>query len=443
MGIATVAVCSDIDVDAAHVREADDHVIIGRPPARESYLSIDAVIAAALSTGAQAIHPGYGFLSENPGFATACEKNGIVFIGPSPAAMSAMALKGAAKDIASQAGVPTISGYQGEDQSNDTLLAEAARIGWPVLLKPVAGGGGKGMRIVDSADSLPKAIAASQREAQASCGDPTLLIEKYLISPRHIEVQVAADKHGNVLHLFERDCSTQRRHQKVVEEAPASGLPEATLQKMFDAARSLAIDIGYLGVGTVEFLVDAAGDPSGPPFYFIEMNTRLQVEHPVTEMITGIDLVELQLQIAAGEAMPIRQDQLMRKGHAIEVRICAEDPAKKFFPSPGQITRLQFPHSTDRIRVDSGVAAGDTISQFYDSLIAKLIVHGTDRNEAIQTMLQALDECVIDGIKSNVGLLKAIIASEAFRIGCVDTNFLEKALPDLLRPASQPVAAQA
>jgi 3-methylcrotonyl-CoA carboxylase alpha subunit len=435
LGIRGIAVASDADANALHARMADECIAIGPAPARDSYLRIEGIIEAARRSGAQAIHPGYGFLSENPAFAQACAEAGIAFVGPPASAMTAMALKGAAKIIAAEAGVPVVPGYEGDDQSDETMQAAAARIGFPVLLKPVAGGGGKGMRVVASEAEFAKAAEASRREALASCGDATLLVERYLASPRHVEVQIAADSHGSVIHLFDRDCSTQRRHQKVVEEAPAPGLPETTRRRMADAACALARRIGYVGVGTVEFLVDAAGDPGDPPFYFIEMNTRLQVEHPVTEMITGLDLVELQLRIAAGGTLGIAQNDVKRDGHAIEVRLCAEDPSKRFFPSPGPLSTLRFPPPSAAVRIDSGVEEGDAITPYYDSLIAKVIVSGSDRAEAIETLLGALDACEVGGIRSNLALLRAIVDSPQFRAGGVDTNFLEKALPQLLPQA--------
>ncbi|NBB82122.1 MAG: ATP-grasp domain-containing protein, partial [Alphaproteobacteria bacterium] len=364
LGIATVAVFSDADADAAHVAEADEAVRLGPAPAAESYLRADAILEAARATGADAVHPGYGFLSENAGFAEACQAAGIVFIGPPAAAIRAMGGKSEAKALMAEAGVPLVPGYHGDDQDADRLAAEAARIGFPVLIKASAGGGGKGMRVVEQASGFTAALDGARREARAAFGDDRVLIEKYLVRPRHVEMQVFADGHGTVLHLFERDCSIQRRHQKVVEEAPAPGLSPELRARMGEAAVAAARAIGYVGAGTVEFLLDVDGS-----FHFMEMNTRLQVEHPVTEMITGLDLVEWQLRVAAGQKLAVAQDDLAIEGHAIEVRLYAEDPAGDFLPQTGRIDHLALPGEAGddpHVRVDSGVRAGDAITVHYD-----------------------------------------------------------------------------
>lgn len=421
MGIATVAVCSEADRDALHVEMADEAVVIGPAPARQSYLDGRKVIDAALATRAEAIHPGYGFLSENAAFAEACVAAGLVFIGPPPAAIQAMGGKSAAKALMSEAGVPVVPGYHGEDQSPERLAAEAEKAGYPVLIKASAGGGGKGMRIVEQPAAFAAALAGAQREALGSFGDAHMLIEKYLLRPRHIEVQVFADNHGNCLSLFERDCSIQRRHQKVVEEAPAPDLSQPLRERMYAAAVSAARTIGYSGAGTVEFLLDQRGE-----FYFMEMNTRLQVEHPVTEFITGLDLVEWQLRVAAGEAVPESWQNLQINGHAIEVRLYAEDPANDFLPSMGRISYLAMPPETAHLRIDSGIRAGDTIGVHYDPMIAKLIVWDESRDAAVRRLQTALRQVAIAGVTANTGFLARLSGLDDFVSAKLDTGFIAR-----------------
>ena len=435
LSVETVCVYSEADKNAAFVREADRAVLIGPAPASASYLRGDRIIAVALETGAQAIHPGYGFLSENAEFAQSCEAAGLVFIGPRPDAIRAMALKGAAKALMTEAGVPVTPGYHGEDQSLVTLQTEAARIGYPVLIKAVAGGGGKGMRRVDEAEDFADALTSAQREGQNAFGDPKVLIEKYLEIPRHIEIQLFADEQGQVVHLFERDCSLQRRHQKVIEEAPAPGLPEPMRAAMGQAAVKAAKAINYRGAGTVEFIVDVSqgiGTVDAPaPFYFMEMNTRLQVEHPVTEAITGLDLVEWQLRIASGEPLPKAQDALLISGHAIEARLYAEDPINDFLPQTGTLDQLQFPNFA---RIESAVEAGDLVGPFYDPMIAKIIVHGKDRKEALANMREALIHTHIKGLTTNLGFLRRLVSDKAFVSGEIDTGFIARHQARLLEP---------
>jgi len=397
LGIATVAVYSDADANARHVRLATEAVHIGPAAARESYLKIEHIIDAARNTGAQAIHPGYGFLSENAEFAAACAKAGIVFIGPPVSAIHAMGSKSAAKALMQEAGVPLTPGYHGERQEPAFLAEQAQRIGYPVLIKASAGGGGKGMRRVDNPADFDAALTSCKREAINAFGNDQVLIEKYVLRPRHIEIQVFGDTHGNVVHLFERDCSVQRRHQKVLEEAPAPGMTPERRAEMGQAAMQAARAVNYVGAGTVEFI--AAQDGS---FYFMEMNTRLQVEHPVTEMITGLDLVEWQLRVANGETLPLAQEQLQLKGHAIEARIYAEDPDRGFLPSIGRLAHFGKPVESDVVRIDSGVEQGDEISSHYDPMIAKLIVAGDDREQALARLHQALSDCHIVGVANNV-----------------------------------------
>ena len=427
MGIRCVAVYSDADRGALHVKLADESVRIGPPAAAESYLNIEAIIGAAKKTGAEAIHPGYGFLSENEDFAAACKKAGIVFIGPTPEAIAAMGDKSAAKRLMEKAGVPLVPGYHGDDQSPALLEKEAARIGFPVLIKPSAGGGGKGMRVVQDKKGFAPALEAARREAKSAFGDERVLIERYLERPRHIEMQVFGDTHGNVLHLFERDCSVQRRHQKVIEEAPA---PKFTKRaEMGAAAVAAAKAIGYTGAGTVEFIAEQDGR-----FYFMEMNTRLQVEHPVTEMITGLDLVELQLRVAAGEALPLKQNEISVKGHAIEARIYAEDPSRDFLPSTGRLLHVAFPQEA---RVDTGVEPGAEITPWYDPMIAKLIVHGDDRASALGKMIAALGETHIAGVTTNVEFLRRICESAPFGSADLDTGLIERYRAELFRPRGE------
>jgi 3-methylcrotonyl-CoA carboxylase alpha subunit len=421
LGIKTVAVYSDADRLARHVALADEAVHIGGSPARESYLVIDRIIDAAKRTGAEAIHPGYGFLSENAGFAEACAAAGIVFIGPPPSAIRAMGSKSEAKKIMEKAKVALVPGYHGDDQSPELLAKEAARIGFPVLIKASAGGGGKGMRVVEEAAKFADALAGAQREAKASFADDHVLIEKYLTRPRHIEIQVFADTHGNCLHLFERDCSIQRRHQKVIEEAPAPGMDQGRREAMGSAAVAAARAIGYVGAGTVEFIADQDGT-----FYFMEMNTRLQVEHPVTEMITGQDLVEWQLVVAAGGTMPLKQGELAIDGHAVEVRLYAEDPNRNFLPSTGPLVHLRLPQDGPHVRVDTGVREGDSVTPFYDPMIAKVIVHDRDRASAMRRMAALMGETEVVGVATNAQLLKALCSHPAFVGGEIDTGFIER-----------------
>jgi len=433
LGIRTVAVYSDADADAMHVAACDEAYRLGPPPPRESYLDGAAIIAIAKRSGAQAIHPGYGFLSENERFAADCARAGIVFIGPPPSAIAAMGSKSAAKNIMGKAAVPLVPGYHGDDQDPEKLAREAAAIGFPVLIKATAGGGGKGMKIVERAADFAAALASAQREAKAGFGDDRVLIEKYLTAPRHIEIQVFADTDGNAVYLFERDCSVQRRHQKVLEEAPAPGMTAEHRRAMGEAAVACAKAIGYVGAGTVEFIAADSFARDGT-FYFMEMNTRLQVEHPVTEMITGEDLVEWQLRVAAGEPLPKRQDELRIRGHAIEARIYAEDPDRGFLPSIGTLTHLVSPAERPGVRVDTGVRAGDAITPYYDPMIAKLIVHGDDRAAALRRMTEALGEYEIVGVATNVAFLKRVVMHEAFASGHVDTGLIARHQAALFPP---------
>ena len=439
LGIRTVAVYSDADADAKHVADCDEAYRLGPPPARESYLRGDLIIEIAKKAGAEAIHPGYGFLSENADFAWACAQAGLVFIGPPPTAIRAMGLKAQSKQLMEKAGVPLTPGYHGSDQDPGLLAREADKIGYPVLIKASAGGGGKGMRVVEKAADFSAALASCKREATSSFGDDAVRIEKYLTRPRHIEIQVFADTHGNCVYLFERDCSVQRRHQKVLEEAPAPGMTEERRAAMGKAAVDAALAVGYVGAGTVEFIANQDGT-----FFFMEMNTRLQVEHPVTEEITGLDLVEWQLRVAAGEPLPLLQEELAISGHAIEARIYAENPAKNFLPSIGTITHMRMPVDDGHgaVRIDSGVRCGDTISPNYDPMIAKLIVWGEDRARALAGMASALRECEIAGLATNVEFLGRVIDSQAFASGDLDTGLIERNRAELL-PSSVTVPPQA
>ena len=437
LGIATVAVYSEADSRALHVAMADEAVPIGPPPARESYLDIGHIIDAAKRSGAPAIHPGYGFLSENADFAAACEAAGIVFIGPPAAAIRAMGSKAEAKALMAKAGVPLVPGYHGAEQSDARLTKEARAIGFPVLIKASAGGGGKGMRIVHDEPALAEAIAGARREAKAAFGDDRLLIEKYLVDPRHIEVQVFADLHGDCIHLFERDCSIQRRHQKLIEEAPAPGLSDVQRADLAKAAVAAARAVDYRGAGTIEF-VSTEGK-----FYFIEMNTRLQVEHVVTEMITGLDLVEWQIRIAAGEKLPLKQSAIKRRGHAIEVRLYAEDPARDYLPSAGPLALLQFPAPSEALRIETGYAQGDRISQYYDALIAKLIAWGETREAALRRLRAALAETRVAGIATNRELLQHILAHPDFAAHAGDTGFIARHHAALLAHEMPPAALAA
>ncbi|AFT88038.1 acetyl/propionyl/methylcrotonyl-CoA carboxylase subunit alpha [Paraburkholderia phenoliruptrix] len=448
LGIASVAVYSDADANAKHVSACDEAVHIGGATAAESYLRVERIIEAARASGAQAVHPGYGFLSENEDFARACEAAGIVFIGPPVDAIAAMGSKAAAKALMHAAAVPLVPGYHGDNQNPELLHREADAIDYPVLLKASAGGGGKGMRVVERSDDFLAALASCKREAASSFGNDRVLIEKYLTRPRHVEVQVFADRHGGAVYLFDRDCSVQRRHQKVLEEAPAPGLPAQIKREMGEAAVAAARAVKYVGAGTVEFIMTSTGE-----FYFMEMNTRLQVEHPVTEMVTGQDLVEWQLRVAAGEPLPLTQEQLRIDGHAIEARIYAEHPARGFLPSTGTLKHLRMPEGVEfvidaaglgepgrkaPVRIDSGVREGDTITPFYDPMIAKLIVHGATREEALARMSRALHACEVVGPHTNVEFLQRIVQSEPFASGDLDTGLIERHHDALFAPVKKP-----
>ena len=442
MGAATVAVYSDADANAMHVAMADEAVHIGPAPVQESYLVAEKILEAAKRTGADAIHPGYGFLSENADFADACAAAGIVFIGPPASAIRAMGEKAAAKALMVKANVPVVPGYHGDDQDDEVLVKAADDIGYPVLIKAVSGGGGKGMRQVNEAGKFATALKGARREGLSSFGDDKVLVEKYLERPRHIEIQVFADQQGNVVHLFERDCSVQRRHQKVLEEAPAPGMTPEMRRNMGDAAVAAAKAIGYVGAGTVEFIADVSNGLTEDGFYFMEMNTRLQVEHPVTEMITGQDLVEWQLRVAAGESLPLRQDDLAINGHAVEARIYSENPQKKFLPATGTLHRLRPPVEGPHIRVDTGVREGDEVTMYYDPMIAKLIVWDRDRTSALRRLHDALQRYEIAGVITNVNFLAAVAAHPAFISGDLETGFIDKYRDDLI-PAPGPVPDQA
>jgi len=429
MGIQTVAVFSEADAKSRHVALADQSVAIGPAPARDSYLVIERIIDAARSTGAQAIHPGYGFLSENDRFASACADAGLVFIGPPVDAIRAMGLKAESKALMANAGVPLTPGYHGENQDGAFLREQADKIGYPVLIKASAGGGGKGMRLVSSGDEFAAALESCQREASSAFGNDVVLVEKFIERPRHIEIQVFGDTHGNAVHLFERDCSVQRRHQKVLEEAPAPGMTDQRRSAMGKAAVDAAKAVDYVGAGTVEFIVGPSGD-----FYFMEMNTRLQVEHPVTEMITGHDLVQWQLMVAAGEPLPVAQQDLAINGHAIEARVYAEDPSRKFMPSTGTLVNLDFPNQDNQVRVDTGVREGDTISPHYDPMIAKVIAHGADRESALARLSGALAQTRIVGVRNNVQFLRSVLATKSFATADLDTALLEREADALHAP---------
>ena len=420
MGIETVAVFSDADARAMHVQAADRAYPIGASPPRDSYLNIPRIIEAARRSGAEAIHPGYGFLSENPAFADACTEAGIVFIGPPASAMRAMGSKSAAKTLMETSGVPLLPGYHGDNQNPSFLCDQAARIGFPVVIKAVSGGGGRGMRVVESAGEFTAALESARQESASAFGDDRVLIERYLQRPRHIEVQIFADTHGNAVHLFERDCSAQRRHQKVIEEAPAPGMSPERRAEMGTAAVAAAKAVGYTGAGTVEFVADEQG------FFFLEMNTRLQVEHPVTEMVTGFDLVDWQLRVAAGEPLPATQDQIGLHGHAFEARIYAEDPSRDFAPSIGRLSLFRMPEASGGVRVDTGFATGDSVSIHYDAMLAKLICHGADRDAALRVLRRALDACDVAGVVTNLDLLGRIAAHPSFAAGGIDTGFIAR-----------------
>jgi 3-methylcrotonyl-CoA carboxylase alpha subunit len=437
MGIRTVAVYSEADANARHVRLADEAVLLGPAAARESYLVADKIIDACKRTGAQAVHPGYGFLSENADFAEALAANGIAFIGPPASAIRAMGSKSEAKKLMGAAKVPLTPGYHGNDQNPALLHLAANRIGYPVLIKAAAGGGGKGMRLVDKAEDFPDALASCKREAASSFGNEHVLIEKYITRPRHIEIQVFADTRGNCVYLFERDCSVQRRHQKVLEEAPAPGMTLERRRQMGEAAVAAAKAVGYVGAGTVEFIANQDGS-----FYFMEMNTRLQVEHPVTEMITGQDLVEWQLRVAAGQPLPLAQEQLQIRGHALEARIYAEDANKGFLPSTGKLIRLSPPAESLNVRVDTGVEEGDEITPFYDPMIAKLIVWDEHRDAALARMRKALADYQVAGVTTNIDFLSRLVACPAFAGADLDTGLIERQ-KDFLFPAAQAVPRDA
>jgi 3-methylcrotonyl-CoA carboxylase alpha subunit len=438
LGIQTVAVYSDADANAKHVAVCDEAIWIGAASPKESYLRYEKIIAVAQETGAQAIHPGYGFLSENAEFAQACQAAGIAFIGPPASAIMAMGSKSAAKTLMEQAKVPLVPGYHGDNQEAAFLHTQADQIGYPVLLKASAGGGGKGMRVVESSAQFKEALASCKREAINSFGDDKVLVEKYLVRPRHIEIQVFADTKGDCVYLFERDCSVQRRHQKVLEEAPAPGMTEERRRAMGEAAVAAAKAVGYVGAGTVEFIANQDGS-----FYFMEMNTRLQVEHPVTEMITNTDLVEWQLRVAAGEALPLTQDQLKISGHALEARIYAENPEKGFLPSIGSLQYVRMPDAVNfersgSVRIDSGVRQGDAISPYYDPMIAKLIVWGQDRKEALAKMAQALAQYQIVGLNTNIAFLSRLVRSQAFSTADLDTGLIERNQAELFPEVAAP-----
>ncbi|WP_168381842.1 acetyl/propionyl/methylcrotonyl-CoA carboxylase subunit alpha [Acinetobacter indicus] len=432
LGIATVAVYSDADAQAQHVKLADEAIHIGESPAAQSYLQIERIIEAAKSTGAQAIHPGYGFLSENDQFALACQDNNIVFIGPPVDAILAMGLKATSKALMEQAGVPLTPGYHGTNQDADFLKQQADSIGYPVLIKASAGGGGKGMRLVERSEDFLSSLASCKSEARSSFGNEDVLIERYVVQPRHIEVQVFGDTHGNYVHLFERDCSVQRRHQKVLEEAPAPKMPEDKLEAMRQAAIDAARAVNYVGAGTVEFIVEQDGTA-----YFMEMNTRLQVEHPVTEMITGQDLVEWQLRVAFGEPLPKQQHELQIHGHALEARVYAEEPEKGFIPAIGQISYLHYPAQNEAVRVDSGIVEGDEISTYYDPMIAKLIVWGKNREAALTQMHHALGQFHVDGLGNNIAFLDRLVLCDSFKNANLDTGLIQREEEFLLKPATE------
>ncbi|MER9564907.1 acetyl/propionyl/methylcrotonyl-CoA carboxylase subunit alpha [Mesorhizobium sp. M0571] len=449
MGVRSVAVYSEADAHSLHVEMADEAVHIGASPVNESYLRGDKIIAAALATGAEAIHPGYGFLSENPDFVDQVVAAGLIFIGPSAASIRAMGLKDAAKRLMEKAGVPVVPGYHGEAQEIVLLASKAREIGYPVLIKARAGGGGKGMRRVEHPDDFSEALSGARREAKAAFGDDRVLVEKYVDKPRHIEVQIFGDNFGNVVHLYERDCSAQRRHQKVIEEAPAPGMTQALRKAMTEAAVKAAKAISYCGAGTIEFIVDASQGLKADRFWFMEMNTRLQVEHPVTEMVTGTDLVEWQLRVASGEKLPKTQSEISLSGHAFEARIYAEDAARGFLPATGTLHHLKFPQAAPEgasMRIETGVRAGDPISPFYDPMIAKLIVHGKDRRAALIALGTALSQTEIAGSTVNTAFLAALVANADFSAGDVDTGLIarhQQALTAVPPPSGETIAAAA
>ncbi|HXV19758.1 MAG TPA: biotin carboxylase N-terminal domain-containing protein [Desulfuromonadales bacterium] len=437
LGVASVAVYSDADRDALHVALADEAYRLGPPPPAESYLKIDTLVEIARKSGAGAVHPGYGFLAENAAFAEACEAAGLAFVGPPPAAIRAMGLKSEARRLVAEAGVPLVPGFFDPDQSPQRLHQAAAELGFPVLIKASAGGGGKGMRVVHSAKEFDRALESCRREAATAFGDDAVLVEKFLPGVRHIEVQIFADRHGNAVHLFERDCSLQRRYQKIIEESPAPGITADLRQKLGETALAAARAAGYLGAGTVEFLLAADG-----AFYFNEMNTRLQVEHPVTELITGIDLVEWQLRVAAGEPLPLRQEEISLHGHAIEARLCAEDPSRDFLPATGKLEALHFPAESAHLRIDTGVRQGDRVAIHYDPLLAKLLALGDDREEARRRLQRLLGETLVAGVTTNLDFLAAVLAHPGYAKAEIDTGFIERHRPALF-PAPGPAPAEA
>ena len=433
LGIETVAVHSSADAGALHVRAADAAVAVGGPAPADSYLRVGRIVEAALAAGVDAIHPGYGFLSENADFAEACARAGLVFVGPAPGTIRSMGSKSRAKALMETAGVPVVPGYHGDDQSDGRLAEEARRIGYPLMIKASAGGGGKGMRIVREPGALADALAGARREARGAFGDDAMILERYVTTPRHVEIQVFGDRHGNVVHLWERECSVQRRHQKVIEESPSPLLDEATRQRMAEAAVEAARAVDYLNAGTVEFIVDA-----DRTFWFMEMNTRLQVEHPVTELVTGLDLVEWQLRIAAGEPLPLAQAEIPRRGHAIEARIYAENPSAGFVPSTGRIRRWRFPEREAGVRLDAGYEEGSEVTVHYDPMLAKLVVHGRDRDEALDRLRRSLAFTAVAGPATNLPLLRAVAAHPKFAAGEVDTGFLDRSLEDVLWGVPEP-----
>jgi 3-methylcrotonyl-CoA carboxylase alpha subunit len=443
LGVSVAAVYSEADARALHVRVADEAWPIGPGPAAQSYLNVPKILDAAREAGADAIHPGYGFLSENPQFAAACGQAGIVFVGPPPAAMEAMASKSAAKARMSHAGVPVLPGYHGDEQSTAALEQRAKDLGFPLIIKPSGGGGGKGMQIVTEPSELRAAIEGAKRVAAAAFKDDRLLLERYLPAPRHVEVQVFADRHGTIVHLFDRDCSVQRRHQKLIEEAPAPGLDDDVRAGLYAAACTVAREVGYVGAGTIEFLLN------GRDFYFMEMNTRLQVEHPVTEKITGLDLVEWQLRVASGEPLPLKQSDIRRSGHAIEVRLCAEDPARDFVPSVGTLDLMWWPTEHDGLRVDRGFESGDAVPSFYDSLLGKIIAHGGSRDTALDRLIAGVEDVRVDGVASNASWLARALRAPAFRKADVSTAFIPQnadglnAAPDAIPAAALAGASRA